>query len=121
MVDVWRVLHPTDKQFPFYSASQVAYSRIENVFVHNSDRHRLTDGQIGAREIFDHSPVYLSMHLDNKKDSLWQLNTSILNDSGTDESSTDGARTLLNRCCLLGTEHRWCEDPIESAPFIIRD
>ncbi len=21
----------------------------------------------------------------------------------------------------LGTEHRWCEDPIESAPFIIRD
>ncbi len=21
---------------------------------------------------------------------------------------------------LLGTEHRWCEDPIESAPFIIK-
>ncbi len=32
-------------------------------------------------------------------------------------------RTLLNllRLLLLGTEHRWCEDPIESAPFIIRD
>ncbi len=30
LVDVWRVLHPTDKQFPFYSASQVAYSRIDN-------------------------------------------------------------------------------------------
>ncbi len=31
-------------------------------------------------------------------------------------------RTLLNllRLLLLGTEHRWCEDPIESAPFIIR-
>ncbi len=29
-------------------------------------------------------------------------------------------RTLLNllRLLLLGTEHRWCEDPIESAPFI---
>ncbi len=26
----------------------------------------------------------------------------------------------LYLCCLLllGTEHRWCEDPIESAPFI---
>ncbi len=35
--------------------------------------------------------------------------------------STDGARTLLNLLRLLGTEHRWCEDPIESAPFIIRD
>ncbi len=29
-------------------------------------------------------------------------------------------RTLLNLLrLLLGTEHRWCEDPIESAPFII--
>ncbi len=28
LVDVWRVLHPTDKQFTFYSASQFAYSRI---------------------------------------------------------------------------------------------
>ncbi len=28
-----------------------------------------------------------------------------------------------HRCLqlYLGTEHRWCEDPIESAPFIIRD
>ncbi len=31
-------------------------------------------------------------------------------------------RTLFNLLrLLLGTEHRWCEDPIESAPFIIRD
>ncbi len=25
----------------------------------------------------------------------------------------------MNLLRLLGTEHRWCEDPIESAPFII--
>ncbi len=29
-------------------------------------------------------------------------------------------RTLLNLLrLLLGTEHQWCEDPLESAPFII--
>ncbi len=30
-------------------------------------------------------------------------------------------RTLLNllRLLLLGTEHRWCEDPIESAPLLL--
>ncbi len=28
-------------------------------------------------------------------------------------------RTLLNLLRLLGTEHRWCRGPIESAPFII--
>ncbi len=34
-------------------------------------------------------------------------------------------RTLLNLLrlllLLLGTEHRWCEDPIVSVLFIIRD
>ncbi len=29
-------------------------------------------------------------------------------------------RTLLNLLRLLGTEHRWCEDPIVSVLFIIR-
>ncbi len=86
LIDLWRVLHPTDKQFTFYSASQVTYSRIYNFFVHNSDRHRLTDCKIGARDISDHSPVYLTMHLDNKKkDSLWRLNTIILNDNACKE------------------------------------
>ncbi len=28
-------------------------------------------------------------------------------------------RTLLNLLRLLGTEHRWCEDPIVSVLFII--
>ncbi len=32
--------------------------------------------------------------------------------------STDGMRPLLNLLRLLGTEHQWCEDPIESALFI---
>ncbi len=31
------------------------------------------------------------------------------------EDPLESARLLL----LLGTEHRWCEDPIESALFII--
>ncbi len=29
------------------------------------------------------------------------------------------ARHRCLQLYLLGTEHRWCEDPIESAPFII--
>ncbi len=31
------------------------------------------------------------------------------------------ARHRCLQLYLLGTEHRWCEDPIESALFIIRD
>ncbi len=28
-------------------------------------------------------------------------------------------RTLESACLLLGTEHRWCEDPIESACLLL--
>lgn len=33
LIDVWRELHPLDKQFTFYSASQISYSRIDYFFV----------------------------------------------------------------------------------------
>ncbi len=49
-----------------------------------------------------------------QKQAIWCLKRKSLNQG----PSTDGARTLLNLLCLLGTEHRWCEDPIESALFI---
>lgn len=82
LIDVWRDLHPTDKQFTFYSASQYVYSRLDYFFICKSDRHRIIDCKIGVRDISDHSAVYLTLHLDNKKkDMLWRLNTSILNDS----------------------------------------
>lgn len=36
---------------------------------------------IGIRDLSDHSGVYLTLHLTNKrKNTLWRLNTSILND-----------------------------------------
>ncbi len=81
LIDVWRELHPTDRQFTFYSASHGVHSRMDNFFNYNSDRHRLKDCRIGVRDISDHSAVYLSLNLDNeKKNTLWRLNTSILND-----------------------------------------
>lgn len=86
MIDTWRDFHPKERQFTFYSASHGVYSRIDYFFTFNSDRHRLKDCTIGVRDISDHSPVYLTLHLDvKKKNTLWRLNTSILNDKKCNE------------------------------------
>lgn len=75
----------TEKQFTFYSASEGAQEST-TFFTYNSDRHRLIDCRIGVRDISDHSAVYLTLHLDNKKkNTLWQLNTTILNGSACKE------------------------------------
>ena len=82
MIDIWRELHPTEKEFTFYSHPHLEHSRIDYYFVPIIDRHRISECKIGTRDVSDHSGVYLSLHLDNKKkNSVWRLNNSILNDN----------------------------------------
>lgn len=82
LMDIWRELHPGEKQFTFYSASHSMYSRIDYLFMYNSDRHKIRNCNIGTRDVSDHSGVYLTLHLENQqKNTLWRLNTSILNDT----------------------------------------
>lgn len=81
MFDIWREFHPKEKQFTFYSTCHAMYSRIDYLFMNNSDRHRIKNCSIGIRDISDHSGVYLTLYLDNQqKETLWRLNTAILND-----------------------------------------
>lgn len=78
-IDVWRESHPGEKQFTYYSLCH--YTRIDYLFMYKSDWHRVRDCKIGIRDLSDHSGVYLTLHLTNQwKNTLWRLNTSILND-----------------------------------------
>lgn len=81
MMDIWRVLNPTARQFTFFSHPHNAHSRIDYFFMFNSERHRILKCQIGVKDISDHAGVYLSLHLDTEtKNTTWRLNTSLLND-----------------------------------------
>lgn len=81
MMDVWRELNPTAKQFTFFSHPHNVHSRIDYLFMFNSERHRILKCHIGVKDISDHAGVYLSLHLDTEiKNTTWKLNTSLLND-----------------------------------------
>lgn len=48
----------------------------------STDRHRVTDCNIGVRHISDHAALYLTIHLDaERKERVWRLNSSFLNDA----------------------------------------
>lgn len=52
--------------------------------------------QKSIRDVSDHSGVYLSLHLNNKrKNTLWRLNTSLLNDRVCKEYIKDGLKDYL--------------------------
>lgn len=81
MIDIWRELHPSVRQFTFFSHPHTVYSRVDYFFMLHADRHRITGCDIGTRDVSDHAGVYLRLHLDVQlKNTIWRLNTSLLND-----------------------------------------
>ena len=55
--------------------------------MYSADRLRLKDCRIGQSDLSDHNGVYLTLHLDGiPRNTLWRLNTSMLNDPAFKES-----------------------------------
>lgn len=66
LIDVWRDFHYQDRQFTFYSNHHDGYSRIDYLFMHNSERHRIKECEISQRDVSDHSTVHFKLHLHSK-------------------------------------------------------
>lgn len=80
MIDVWRELHPDDREYTHHSCPHAAYSRLDYFFMFTVDGSRVRSCDIETIDLSDHSPVSLSIHLGRKKRaSLWRLNSYILN------------------------------------------
>ena len=62
MFDIWRALHPSVKQYNFFSHSHAVYSRIDFFLMYNSKRHRIVECNIGVSDVSDHSGVYLRLN-----------------------------------------------------------
>lgn len=80
IVDVWREINPTSRDYSHYSYAHNVYSRIDYFFMLKGDLFRVGNCEIGPSTISDHGPIYMSVHLNNnKKSTLWRLNSNILN------------------------------------------
>lgn len=86
MFDVWRELHPIERDYTHFSVPHSVYSRIDYFFMNTIDRHRIEDCTIGVSDFSDHSIMYLNVNLNmRKKNSLWSLNVGMLNNQKTKE------------------------------------
>lgn len=62
LVDTWRLLHPNDREFTFYSAVHKTSSRIDLVFTPKSSLGNIKSCEIGNIIISDHAPVYIGLN-----------------------------------------------------------
>ena len=81
LVDVWRHLHPREKDFTFMSQVHGSYSRLDMFLMSGSDLYRASVCKIEPITISDHAPVILKINIGPiKQFKYWRLNVSLLND-----------------------------------------
>lgn len=72
IMDVWRCINTTSRDYTHYSHSHKVYSRIDYFFVFKTDFHRVQNAEIGNIDLSDHAPIFITLKLNNiqKKYSL---------------------------------------------------
>lgn len=86
LIDVWRELHPLERDYTHYSVPHSVYSRIDYFLMITGKSHRITECKIGVADISDHSAISLTVHLNSRKIyTVWRLNVGILNNKANVE------------------------------------
>lgn len=79
LIDVWRYLHPREKDFTFMSHVHGSYSRLDMFLISGTELYRTSDCNIEPITISDHAPVTLKLSMGPRKQfKYWRLNVSLL-------------------------------------------
>lgn len=62
LVDIWRIQHPTNKEYSFYSNIHKSYSRIDCFFIDSNLIFHITNSKYHNILISDHSPLQMSLN-----------------------------------------------------------
>lgn len=75
VIDLWRDIHPMERDYTHYSSPHDVYSRIDYFFIHKRDRHRIHQCEHGNIDLSDDAPILLTIQIGNSpRNTLWKLN-----------------------------------------------
>lgn len=83
MVDAWRLFHPGERDYKFFSKPHQAYSRIDYFLIPHRCLQAVRDTAIGSITWSDHAPITLRYVLSDIRSAPlppWRLNESLLQD-----------------------------------------
>ncbi|XP_056403189.1 transmembrane protein 260 isoform X1 [Hyla sarda] len=83
LCDVWRLQHPSDRDYTHFSSPHNSYSRLDYVFLSHFHLPRLSSSQVGHMYLSDHAPVYCTVTIPSLTTPRfsWRLNESLLLDT----------------------------------------
>lgn len=97
IVDKWRELHPSERDYTHYSPPNNSYARIDYFFMNKNDLYRVKKCEIQEADVSDHCAVLLEVNLKvQEKNTLWRLNVGILNNKSSVEELKKDILTYQN-------------------------
>lgn len=79
-IDVWRDLHPLQRDFSHYSETHHVYSRIDYFYLQREYINLVKECHMGVADLSDHNVIYLKLELKcRQRKTTWRLNAGILN------------------------------------------
>ena len=82
MVDIWRMLNPSLKDFAFYSVRQILFTRLDFTFASKDLFQNIKDAHYIPVTWSDHKSVYCSVTVcpSPTRAPRWRFNSSLLRD-----------------------------------------
>lgn len=81
LVNIWRIQHPTSREYSFYSNGHKSYSRIDYFLTESNLTSKMTNSKYQNILISHHSPVAISLNLSvPRQPYCWRFNPNHLND-----------------------------------------
>ena len=82
LIDVWRLVHPRQREYTFYSHNHKSHSRIDYFLIGKDLVESISDCTIGPIALTDHAAVQLDLVIksDGARKNRWRLNVSLLQD-----------------------------------------
>lgn len=82
LVDIWRLLHPSEKNFTFYSKVHGSYHRLDYFLINQRGVNTILTAEIGSTIWSDHMPVFVKVdtYISENSRGNWRLNDNLLYD-----------------------------------------
>lgn len=82
LVDIWRLINHSEREYTFFSHCQQSYSRIDMFLISSTIIKQVANCKINPMALSDHAAVELNIDInsDTERKGRWRMNTSLLQD-----------------------------------------
>lgn len=83
LVDVWRITHPSKKDYTFHLTVHDTYSRLDYILVDHGVLKHIIETTKGTSTISDHAPATVNIRFKDKehRKGTWRLNEDLIDDA----------------------------------------